>query len=414
MHRQLVDNMASYITELVKEKKVCLVLPTHSPCFISEETWNNITYFQRKYVQDSQRESSVLQCQTFQNDEFSISQLRFFSQEHLRTLVFAKKILWVEGETDQMFVQKLLAYLKCGTHLSKFSAEDKNQINKNSVRYGSIKVMYVNGKRNMDKMGKLCGSLNISYRILYDRDKVDNIKDMMTGLEQSLSPDTISKISNIASDDEVRGCFEKTSRAMETFINSFKTKTKLPWIEDESQFIYQSGNIDYLKNKLNEIATHIKQKKNELEECKLEDEVKMFEDFLKAIEEFPSMDLMNLSKENVCDLKQLHANIKLSWAGVKQAKGKEFYWTSNALEEVVSKCAKDADKPLLERPIPVKQRDQPQYTQVIWYLDKKNENPGHMKTFTCKEMNKLTQFVLDNATDEIKAFVMFLTQFAEE
>ena len=415
MHRQLVDNMASYITELVKEKKVCLVLPTHSPCFISEETWNNITYFQRISVQDSQRSCSVLQCQTLQNDKFSISQLRFFSQEHIRTLVFAKKILWVEGETDQMFVQKLLAYLKCGTHLSKFSAEDKNQINKNSVRYGSIKVMYVNGKRNMDKMGKLCGSLNISYRILYDRDKVDNINYMMTGLEQSLSPDTISKISNIASDDEVRKWFKNASRAMETFINSFRTKASLPWTQEDSQFEYSSGNIDGLKEKLNKITAPIQQKMNGLKREDIqEDEEKIFNDCLKFINEFPSMNLQALSRENVNDLKQFHASISLSWAGTKQENNGEFYWTSNALEEVVSKCAKDADKPLLERPIPVEQPDQPQYTQLIWYLDKKNENPGHMKTFTCKEMNKLTQFVLDNATDEIKAFVMFLTKFAEE
>ena len=424
MHRQLVDNMASYITELVKKKKVCLVLPTYSPCFISEETWNNITYFQRISVQDSQRRSvqdsqrrsvqesqrtsSVLKCQTLHNEKFSISQLRFFSQEHIRTLVFAKKILWVEGETDQMFVQKLLAYLKCGTNLSKFSAEDKNQINKNSVQFGSIKVMYVYGKSNMGKMGQLCGSLNISYRILYDRDQVDNVKDMMTGLEHCLSPDARSKVSNIASNYEVRKWFKNASCAMETFINSFRTK-------EDSQFVYSSGNIDGLKKKLNKITAPIQQKMNDLKREDIqEDEEKIFNDCLKFINKFPSMNLQALSRENVNDLKQFHASISLSWAGTKQENNREFYWTSNALEEVVSKCAKDADKPLLERPIPVKQPDQPQYTQLIWYLDKKNENPGHMKTFTCEEMNKLTEFVLDNATDEIKAFVMFLTKFAEE
>ena len=418
MHRQLVDNMASYITELVKEKKVCLVLPTHSPCFISEETWYNITYFQRRSVQDSQRESSVLQCQTFQNDEFNISKLRFFSQEHIRTLVFAKKILWVEGETDQMFVQKLLAYLKCGTHLSKFSAKDKNQIKKNSVPYGSIKVMYVNGKRNMDKMGKLCGLLNISYRILYDRDKVDNKKDMMTGLEHCLSPEAINKISKIASYDKVRQWFEKASHAIGAFVNSLWTKENLAWrdVVENSQFTSLPGNIGNLRKSLENITGIIEQKMEDLKTKGIErGDGENFDKCLQLIKRFTesNRDLKEISNQDVSKLKALHADLSLTWPRQKDGDDVEFYWSSNAIEEVLEKCAKEADKPLLERQV-THPRLKSKHKQFIWYFEKDNETPGHIKSFTCKELNKLTEFVLDNATDEIKAFVMFLTKFAEE
>ena len=164
--------------------------------FVTEETWKNITYFQRRSVQDSQRSCSVLQCHTLQNDKFSISELRFFSQEHIKTLMFAKEILLVEGDTDKMFVQKLLAYLKCKRTLenllSNLSDSEKDEISENKVRYGNIKVVNMNGKETMPKVTKLCELLDISCRILYDRDQVNKKKDMMTGLDHCLSTEALN------------------------------------------------------------------------------------------------------------------------------------------------------------------------------------------------------------------------------
>ena len=422
MHGQLVDNMASYITELVKGKKVCLVLPTHSPCFVTEETWKNITYFQRRSVQDSQRSCSVLQCQTLQNDEFSISQLRFFSQEHIRTLIFARKIIMVEGETDKMFVQKLLAHLKYertrGNHLSTFSVTEQEEIHKNYVRYGNIKAVNVNGKENMDKVSKLCNLLKISYKKLYDRDKVDKKEDMMTGLELRLSPDAINKISKIASDGRVRKCFEKASRAIGAFVNSLWTKENLAWrdVVENSQFTSLPKNIDTLRKSLGKITGIIEQKMEELKTKGIErEDEENFDKCLQLINGFTdsNRDLKEISNQDVSKLKALHADLSLKWPGQKDGDDMEFYWSSNALEEVLEKCAKEADKPLLERQV-THPRLKTKHKQFIWYFEKDNETPGHIKSFSCQEMDKLTEFVLENATGKIKRFVMFLTNFAAE
>ena len=398
MHEQLVDNMYCYITELVKKHKVCLVIPTHSPCFITEETWKNITYFQRR--------CSVLKCQTLQNDLFSINQLRFFSQEHIKTLMFAKKILMVEGETDKIFVQKLLAYLKCGTHLSKFSAEQQNQIINNCVRYGNIKVVYVNGKRNMEKVSKLCHSLQISCKALNDRDKIDNKKDMKTGLEHSLGPGEISGIRYIAENSKGRQCLEEVTHALAAFVNSLWTKDNLPWTDDENEFTALSGKIDALRKNLNKISKYKEQHNGILQE----DQVRIIKEYTDT-----STDLRMISKQQVQTLMRLHSEISLSWAGCKPQKDTEFCWTSNALEEVLSKCAQDAGKPLFGRNVTkIMNKVKTQHTQFIWYLDKDSEASGHMKSFTCEEIGKLVEFVLDNASEEIIEFVMFLTKYAGE
>ena len=259
MHETMVIAMRTVITEFVKDNKVCFIFTTHSPNFVTHETWYSVTHFQRLG-----NKNVVLRCQSLQDEKFNIKDLKYYCK--FRTFLFSKQILLVEGISDKIFVEALLHYLQSGKRKEK-EAEGKPA----NVR--NIQVLDVGGTKNMEKERKLCMSLNIPYRELHDRDVFEDHNDLRTGLEQNLMLIEAKFKDYIEFTEAERNCFNQIWGAARRFLNSAYIDTET--LDNQTlQYKVKYGNILNTENQSNlEVAQKILNEKKTIlcDKCTEED-----------------------------------------------------------------------------------------------------------------------------------------------
>ena len=252
MHETMVNAMRTVITEFVKDNKVCFIFTTHSPNFVTQETWYSVTHFQRLG-----NKNVVLRCQSLQDEKFNIKDLKYYCK--FRTFLFSKQILLVEGISDKIFIEALLHYLQSGKHLKK---SPQKETEGKPVNFRNIQVLDVGGTNNMEKERKLCMSLNIPYRELHDRDVFEDHNDLRTGLEQILIEAELEDF--IEFTEAERNCFNQIWGAAMRFLNSAYLDSKTLNSDTETldsqtlQYKAKYGNILNTENQSNlEVAQKI-------------------------------------------------------------------------------------------------------------------------------------------------------------
>lgn len=159
MHSQMIERLKTVLCREGRKKTIIVV--THSPYFIDTITVKNTHVFFRKTPEDCNNSyycsvRNVANCSTLS---------KVSSIELLRTLLFATKVLLVEGPTDKEVVQGIFTQWK-RTMLD----ESKDKI---GVLYKDIttyQVVSLNGCRNSENVTSFCNEINLPNLCILDLD----------------------------------------------------------------------------------------------------------------------------------------------------------------------------------------------------------------------------------------------------
>lgn len=166
MHPQMIERLKSVLYRIGFKKTIIVV--THSPYFIDSTTIDNTHMFFR--TKDEPSVCSVLNIG--QSEELS----KVADIEIKRTVLFATRVLLVEGATDREVVQGILTE-------NEESKEDFTYISTNQI-------ISVGGKDNAARVQRFCACINLSCLCLLDLDAAVkfNIKPLkdFKGFEESL------------------------------------------------------------------------------------------------------------------------------------------------------------------------------------------------------------------------------------
>lgn len=174
MHPQMIERLKSVLYESARHKTIIVV--THSPYFIDSLTINKTRVFIRNRLFDPYV-CSVLNV----GDNYDLS--RVADIETLRVLLFATKVLLVEGASDREIVQTILTNDKC-TEPKKSGSSKNTEEGNRDFSIGNIsthQIIPIGGCDNVDKLQSFCDYINVPCLCLLDRDKViKNEKDKPT------------------------------------------------------------------------------------------------------------------------------------------------------------------------------------------------------------------------------------------
>lgn len=154
MHPQMIERLKKELYRNARNKTIIVV--THSPHFIDTYTINKTHVFFRK----KEEESYV--C-SVRNAGHSKDLSRVTDIETLRSLLFATKVLLVEGATDREVVQGILTQHRL-LREGESSGDDFTNIS-------SYQIITIGGCENAGKVKKFCKFINLPCLCLLDRDK---------------------------------------------------------------------------------------------------------------------------------------------------------------------------------------------------------------------------------------------------
>lgn len=186
MHPQMIERLKTILCREGRKKTIIVV--THSPYFIDTITVKNTHVFFRETTDDRNSYfcsvKNVADCSAVTNVS---------SIELLRTLLFATKVLLVEGPTDREVLQGIFTQWK-----RKMMKRSENEI---EVMYKDIttyQVVSLNGCRNSKNVLNFCRKINLPCLCILDLDvfvksdkktkvisKVENLKYLAVGTFQN-------------------------------------------------------------------------------------------------------------------------------------------------------------------------------------------------------------------------------------
>lgn len=219
MHPQMIERLKKVLYRYALNKTIIVV--THSPYFIDTYTINKTHVFFRKKTDES------YVC-SVRNAGHSKELSRVSDMETLRILLFATKVLLVEGASDREVVQGILTQhrlLKEGDS----SGDDFTNIS-------SHQIITIGGCENAGKVRKFCNFINLPCLCLLDRDKplkVTNgiITDIWGIKDQVLKRDLTKRYV-----DKELQLFLSCDKDFETFLEALKSKEKI--------FIWKCGDLE--------------------------------------------------------------------------------------------------------------------------------------------------------------------------
>lgn len=154
MHPQMIERLKKELYRNARNKTIIVV--THSPHFIDTYTINKTHVFFRKKAEES------YVC-SVRNAGHSKDLSRVTDIETLRSLLFATKVLLVEGATDREVVQGILTQHRLLSE-GESSGDDFTNIS-------SYQIITIGGCENAGKVKKFCNFINLPCLCLLDRDK---------------------------------------------------------------------------------------------------------------------------------------------------------------------------------------------------------------------------------------------------
>ena len=209
MHPQMIDRMMSIIGKEKENKQI--VLTTHNPCFVHPTTISKLSIFKRLKPEGNGKvhtkiipgtkivtrrfDSKALKpdgkgkvetkpsCSTIKNtakeeSHASMKDLRILTQDHLADLIFAKKILFCEGDSDFLFLtglkDRVMEPSKGVLHV--LDLMKAGPIGKLQNEILSMQIISINGWSNAKTMHKVCRELELDHAFLFDKDAIIDSK----------------------------------------------------------------------------------------------------------------------------------------------------------------------------------------------------------------------------------------------
>lgn len=219
MHPQMIERLKKELYRNAHKKTIIVV--THSPYFIDTYTINKTHVFFRKKA-DRSYVCSVRNAGR-SNDLSRVSDI-----ETLRSLLFATKVLLVEGASDREVVQGILTQhrlLKEGDS----SGDDFTNIS-------SYQIITIGGCENAGKVRKFCNFINLSCLCLLDRDKPLKVTDGIITDIWGIKDQVLKKDLKDRYVDKELQLFLSCDEDFETFLEALKSKEKI--------FIWKCGDLE--------------------------------------------------------------------------------------------------------------------------------------------------------------------------
>lgn len=165
MHLQMIERLKTVLYDSAHHKTIIVV--THSPYFIDSFTIHRTHVFIRNRLYEPYV-CSVLNV----GDNSDLS--RVADIETIRILLFATKVLLVEGVIDREVVQLILTQDKCIELEKSGSSENNEEVNKDyfTKNISTHQIIPIDGCDNVDKVQTFCEYINLPCLCLLDRDKV--------------------------------------------------------------------------------------------------------------------------------------------------------------------------------------------------------------------------------------------------
>lgn len=224
MHPQMIERLKTVLYKSACCKTIIVV--THSPYFIDSITIHKTHVFMRN------RFYEPYVCSVFNvGDNSDLS--RVADVETLRILLFATKVLLVEGPTDRDVIQAILAHVKCN-ELEKSVGEESKEITENISTH---QIIPVGGCDSVEKVQAFCDFIDLPCLCLLDRDKAiggdKGEKIKFWGGKKDIK--YIEKLENEICPKESAEFRTKKHNYFETYIDALKSKRKKMSARKESE-----------------------------------------------------------------------------------------------------------------------------------------------------------------------------------
>lgn len=160
MHPQMIERLKTVLYKSARSKTIIVV--THSPYFVDTITIHRTHVFIRNRLHEPYV-CSILNV----GDNSDLSKVSGI--ETLRTLLFATKVLLVEGPTDRDVMQAILTQEKCTElEISKSKESKEDYLTENMTAY---QIIPIGGCDNIEKVQAFCDYIDLPCLCLLDRDK---------------------------------------------------------------------------------------------------------------------------------------------------------------------------------------------------------------------------------------------------
>lgn len=251
MHPQMIERLKKVLYRYALNKTIIVV--THSPYFIDTYTIIKTHVFFRKKADES------YVC-SVRNAGHSKELSRVSDIETLRILLFATKVLLVEGATDREVVQGILTQHRL---LREGESSDDDFAN-----ISSHQIITVGGCDNAGKVKKFCNFINLPCLCLLDRDKPLKVKDGKLKDIWGIKDQVLKKDLKDRYVDKELQLFLSCDEDFETFLEALKSKEKI--------FIWKCGDLEDAilssPSSKNDIARSLKME--DVTKSKLKDKIK--------------------------------------------------------------------------------------------------------------------------------------------
>ena len=198
MHPQMIERMLAILQKESTTKMI--VLTTHNPCFVKPSTISQLTIFKRlrppagnstdkdrtEIIPDLSHIFREDRNKPKQNlsDQPGMKTLRLLTRDHLTEFIFAKRILFCEGDSDFLFLttlKELFMKLSLGSYralqivsidagIGPVPLAAITSLQKVLV---SIQIININGWNNAGRMHKLCTDLKFDdHFFVCDKDSI--------------------------------------------------------------------------------------------------------------------------------------------------------------------------------------------------------------------------------------------------
>lgn len=254
MHPQMIERLKTVLYKSAHCKTIIVV--THSPYFIDTITIDKTHVFIRNRLHEPYV-CSVLNV----GDNSDLS--RVSDIETLRILLFATKVLLVEGPTDRDVIQGILTHVKF-TELEKSVSEESKEIYL-TENVSTYQIIPIGGCENVEKVQAFCDYINLPCLCLLDRDKAVGGKNAnkvkFWGKQKDI--EYIEKLEDSICPKESAEFRTKKHKCFETYIEALKSKRKTTSARKESEineiisFRQKEKRDEDLKNYIESLEKHM-------------------------------------------------------------------------------------------------------------------------------------------------------------
>ncbi|XP_045204118.2 uncharacterized protein LOC123557015 [Mercenaria mercenaria] len=181
MHPQYIDRMM----QVISKHKKRVILTTHHTSLITPWSLSNCFVFKRR--QEYCHIISGRSIVDAQTNNVNMKTLRLLTSDHVSDILFAKKVLFFEGDSELLFLTEFRRQILADEleHLNIFQ-NDKESYSKLKASLSELTLVKMNGKGNMTLCHDVCSKdkLKLGHLIIVDRDaNEEELKQTQTNLD---------------------------------------------------------------------------------------------------------------------------------------------------------------------------------------------------------------------------------------